>query len=140
MKMMKHRAEAFVGDLKDSLNGRGSQSSLVLALDIPFRVIRDFGTTVMTSSQSSLSSCAYEAGQKYPKYKKVLKTLSAAIESLLKRSGPCADNDACKKINNTTKSSLIPLFLYSIQDDQFDLLSLRQKLSDNQFNSVKGKK
>jgi hypothetical protein len=90
----------------------------VVAVDLPFWVLRDFGTCVMKrSDEQSAVNAGVETTERYPKHKRVLKTLSMAIDTVMRRYGYWSG-----KVHTST--DLLTILLYSKSDDRFDMISL----------------
>lgn len=102
-----------------------SQSKIipVIGIDIPYAVIRDFGTQVMGITALDFGDAGQTLSKKFPKYKKRLKTLALACESVSRRQSVA---EYSSKTNEFTGSNggKMSFFMYSICDDKFDVLTL----------------
>ena len=120
MKSISQKSESYILSMSDAslIN-----SMPVFAADLSFWVMRDFGTCLMkrSSKDQSASGACLEITERYPKNKRVLKTLGTAIDNYMRRSGAWS-------AGNSTSSSrqLTMLLLYSKVDDRFDLVSLEK--------------
>lgn len=126
MKSAAQRTETYISGITDVPLSSGSQGSQVIATDLPFWVLRDFGTSVMKRAQISTTGAGNEIAEMYPKHKKVLKTLSMTLDYLMRRHG-IIENGRSKKnmAENMPRSKLLlNIFLFSIPDDRFDLITL----------------
>lgn len=117
LKGITQRSEAFLNGLTDPPKSSGVQGTPVVAVDLPFWVLRDFGTCLMRRGGSSALGAAVETTEKYPKHKRILKTLSMAIDSLTRKS---INSGLARKGAN----DLLTVFLYSKCDDRYDMIAL----------------
>lgn len=117
LKGITQRSEAYLNGLTDPPKVSGFQGTPVVAVDLPFWVLRDFGTCLMRRGESSALGAAVETTEKYPKRKRVLKTLSMAIDSLARKR---IDNGFARKGSH----DLLTVFLYSKCDDRYDMITL----------------
>jgi translation initiation factor 2-alpha kinase 4 len=145
MKSAKLNAEYFLGSLQDpsSVDSGLTDGVPVFAVpDVSFYVLRDFGTSLMRrerKEQSASGACA-EMIEKYPKHKRILKTLSLAIDNYMRQrhdfwSGGSSSNSnvggngSTSSSNHTNdhhpSSSLITILFYSKLDDRFDMVTLK---------------
>jgi hypothetical protein len=91
------------------------QNSPVVAIDLPFRVVRDIGTHLTFDGIECLNG-SREIISNYPQYKKILRNLMYALDALVqKKSQGSGDSDKRGELN---------LFLYSTVDDKYDLITL----------------
>lgn len=103
-KMINHINKVF-----DPSTGNG-QSIPVVAVDLPFQVVREVGSSVMFNGISSLNSNdvnGKDMGSKYPQHKKTLRTLSFAMDTV------------CRRYKKE-----VSLFLYSVPCDKYDLITI----------------
>lgn len=127
LKTVSQRSEAYLETILDSSS---SQGTVVIATDLPFWVIREFGTSLMRKSGESTSAMASaEIIERYPKHKRVLKTLSMAIDATMKKRGFWNNNMSSSNPKGGGSSQvlsrdMLTLFLYSRLDDRFDMISL----------------
>ena len=127
LKTVSQRSEAYLETILDSSS---SQGTVVIAADLPFWVIREYGTSLMRKSGESTSAMASaEIIERYPKHKRVLKTLSMAIDAIMKKRGFWNNNISSSHAKGGGSSQnlsrdLLTLFLYSRLDDRFDMISL----------------
>lgn len=131
MKGISLAAESYLSSLQDSksLGALGMQNLPVFAVaDMSFLVLRDFGTALMRRERNEQSAlgAANEITERLPKHKRVLKTLSIAIDNYMKRHGIWSGQSQQQGHDRHQKgsSALISLLLYSKTDDRFDLLTL----------------
>jgi len=89
------------------------KSTPVIAIDLPFRVIRDVGNLLIFEGIESLTGSEVEL--KYPKHKKLLRTLMYALEALVRKH---------QSQRNLEGKRQLTLFLYSISSDNYDLVTL----------------
>ena len=87
----------------------------VIAIDLPFQVVRDLGTSLIFDGIESLNSNNAIA-TKYPQHKKLLRNLMYALDALIRK-----DQSQRSSSDNERK---LRLFLYSISCDECDLISL----------------
>lgn len=98
-----------------------AQNIPVIAIELPFNVVRDMGSHLMLNGLASLNSP--EIGSKYPQYKKVFRTLMYALDNQCQKSKAFAKGG----VPDTSGSShglTLPIFLYSIPCDKYDLVTL----------------
>lgn len=119
LKTATQRAEAYLSDLAG--NSIGS-STPVFAVDLPLRVLREYGTLLMDNG-TSIANARDEISQKYPKHKRQLKVLSSAIDSVLRRRG-ASHEKKFKNVEVSVSQQPISMFFYSTSEDRFDLVSL----------------
>ena len=132
------RAEAFVRSMVDPGDGPSSDLPVFVVTDVSFWCLRDFGSRLMRtadsqahSNQWSATKACLETIEKYPKHKRSLKTLGAAIDSYMKRNGFLMGGDKQQSSSNyhhqhhqNHQKELI-FFLYSKPDDRFDMITLQ---------------
>mmetsp|Transcript_21174 Transcript_21174/g.25502 ORF Transcript_21174/g.25502 Transcript_21174/m.25502 type:complete len:293 (-) Transcript_21174:1262-2140(-) len=113
-KSVRQRSEAFLHGMVDP----SEQGASVIAVDLPFFVLRDYGTCLMQrENNSSAVPAGMETTEKYPKHKKILKTLSMAVDSLRRDKNRDTSNKKSSK-------SMLTFLLYSKSDDRFDMVTL----------------
>ena len=135
------RAESFVQSMVDPGDGAANDLPVFVVTDVSFWCLRDFGSHLMRTTvagttetradyyQCSSSSKAYmETIESYPKYKRSLKTLGAAIDSYMKRNGfwrggPGGGGD--KNQHHHHQYQEVIFLLYSKPDDRFDMITLQ---------------
>jgi hypothetical protein len=98
-----------------SAHGEGC---IVLAAHLPFIVIREFDSIAMFGSKQTVTANVSETILKHTKYRKTLKTLALCLDHLIRR------HNGKNKPIETKKMSMFSAFIYSIEDDRFDLLQL----------------
>jgi hypothetical protein len=131
-----------------------SSSTPVFAVaDASFFALRDFGTCLMRRelAERSATGAANEVIERYPKYKRVIRTLGTAIDSFMRRQGYWSFSGSASSSAShigvaqpssftssssgggtsrdqpsflRSSSSLVTLLLYSKVDDRFDLVTL----------------
>jgi hypothetical protein len=137
MKSVKLSAESYLSSLQDpsSQAAIGLEGVPVFAVaDLSFFVLRDFGTALMRRERKehSASGACAEMIEKYPKHRRVLKTLSVAIDNYMRQhniwSGGNSGNDESERNqtggHRSASSSLITVLFYSKIDDRFDMITL----------------
>ena len=134
MKAITQKGEQFVSGLANP-SSTGETLPVFAVADISFWALRDFGTSLMkraTHEQSAVGACR-QITEEYPKFKRILKTLSSAIDSYMRRNGYWSTSHNSNNNNQSSnghlhhhsrKLQLISLLLYSRPDDRFDLVSL----------------
>lgn len=90
----------------------------VFAVHLSFWILREFGTSLMKRGEPTASGASAELTEKYPRHKRLLKTLAMAIDNTMKRNGYWSSGKAA------AKKPLLTIFLYSKSDDRFDMVSL----------------
>jgi len=111
-KIMRSSSQNVSSHVSDIIN---QQNSPVVAIDLPFRVVRDIGTHLTFDGIECLNGST-EIISKYPQYKKILRNLMYALDALVqKKSQGSGDSDKRGELN---------LFLYSTVDDKYDLITL----------------
>jgi hypothetical protein len=124
LKTTEQKAESYVSALHSGGPAHQPGSTPVFAVDLRFRFLREYGTLVM---EKGTHAAAAELGSKYHKDKRTFKTLSSAIDSVLRRVAPTGGE---KKKGRQSHDELEPktdttVLLYSIPNYQFDLVTLR---------------
>lgn len=154
IKSAEQRASKFLNYRPDS-----SSSGLppVVAADIPFLILREFGTLVMTNGFSHLPGAHVVLGTTHAKYKRILKTFYMAIDNLIRlhncdeaiKSSSAGQRSVHNSDNNVhSPDNEFPVLLYSICDDKFDLLTLgastllsdEDQIKSHLDNSSRGKR
>jgi hypothetical protein len=126
LKSISQKSEAYLSShLQPNLGG----STPVFAVaDVPFWVLRDFGTALMRRERKEQSAvgASIEATESYPRGKRPLKTLASAIDSLMRKRGIWEGNQSESHSHASAGggSQLLTILLYSKQDDRFDMVSL----------------
>ena len=116
-KVLLQKSEMFVDGFLSS--PKSMVVTPVFGMNLPFWVLRDFGTFVMRrgrGGECSASGAAMECTELHPQHKKTLKALAMAVDSTMKRHGYWTGGG--------TKKELLTIFLYSQSDDRFDMISL----------------
>jgi hypothetical protein len=146
MKSATQLAETYLSNLQDPTSQplASMEGVPVFAVcEVNFWVLRDFGTSLMRreSREQSASGACTETTERYPKHKRVLKTLAMAIDSYMKRHGMWGSRDHLHKRRGGPNSSLITILLYSKTDNRFDMVTLEcsGKKSGNGHSSSKRK-
>lgn len=147
MKSATQLAETYLSNLQDQTSQplASMEGVPVFAVsEVTFWVLRDFGTSLMRRErreQSATGACA-ETTERYPKHKRVLRTLAAAIDNYMKRHGMWGSRDHLHKRREGSSSSLITILLYSKTDDRFDMVTVEcsGKKSGNGHSSSKQRK
>jgi hypothetical protein len=85
LKSLSQRSEAYLEHLHGPKNS--VQGTPVLGVNVPFWVLREFGTCLMRRGEPSASGAAMECTEQFPEHKKTLKTLAMAIDTTMKRNG-----------------------------------------------------
>ena len=123
-------AESFVHSFREV---KAQTSVPVFAVtEASFWALRDFGTSLMKREHEQSTSGAFvETSEKWPKYKRSLKTLAAAVDTYMRRQSIWAtkgDSASGKGSTNHSRgkyhSEPISILLYSKQDDRFDVVTL----------------
>ena len=128
LKTISQRSEAYLENMTGSSTSNGT---VVIAADLPFFVLREFGTTLMRSSETSASAASTETVERYPKYKRPLRTLSIAIDASMKNRGywNSGNNSIQRGSSSSPSRDLMTILLYSRMDDRFDMISLGDTIS-----------
>jgi hypothetical protein len=123
------RGESFVSSLVDPFtDGAGESIPIFAVTDTPFWALREFGTCLMKrESEQSTSSTCIEVTERYPAYKRALKTLGAAIDSYMKRKNFWTGGNQGHQGHG--RRILVPILLYSKKDDRFDMITLESGVS-----------
>lgn len=108
-KVMKSSKQKMVNRIR----ALSDHSTPVMAIDLPFRVVRDVGSTLTFDGIESLTGNELEL--KYPMHKKLLRTLMYALEALVRKHHPQRNSEGKRQLT---------LFLYSIPCDNYDLVTL----------------
>lgn len=140
MKSISQRGEQFLAGMMDpSILDAGDMLPIFAVADISFWALRDFGTYLMKKSRSELSTAGAcnQAIEEYPKYKRIIKTLGAAIESFMRRNGYWTSSGHRSGSNghshyNNERKGMLNLLLYSRSDDRFDLVSLEASRAEEE--------
>ncbi|KAL9183928.1 hypothetical protein ACHAXT_002014 [Thalassiosira profunda] len=101
-KLLRQSSQKMAGHIGEVIE----QHTPVLAIDLPFRVVRDVGSALTFDGVESLSGG--EMASRYPEHKKKLRSLAYALDQL------------ARKGQKETR-----LFLYSIPDDRYDLVTTK---------------
>lgn len=105
------KAEAYIHCI--SLSSSLGQGTPVIASALPYLVLRDLGTALVTSVTTS--DAIVRVAARYPAYKRLLKTVGMSIDHATSESLP--------------SQKQVALFLYSIPDDSFDLIQVGDKFT-----------
>lgn len=139
MRGITQRAEAFVRSMVDPSDGPSNELPVFVVTDVSFWCLRDFGSRLMRtadvqvaaigtknntqqSTQCSTNRACIETIESYPKHKRSLKTLGAAIESYMKRHGFWKVGGSN---GQQTYHQEVIFLLYSKPDDRFDMVTLQ---------------
>lgn len=123
LKSVSQRSESY---LSSHLKTNSSGATPVFAVaDVPFWVLRDFGTALMRRERKEQSAvgASVEASEAFPKGKRPLKTLASAIDIFMKKRGIWEDGSRVQS-DASLGSKLLTILLYSKMDDRFDMISL----------------
>ena len=101
-KVMKSTSQKMMDHLGNELF---DSTAPVIAVDLPFRVVRELGSCLIFDGLESLIST--DIATKYPGHKKTIRTLMYACDSISRR----------------TRGRLT-FFLYSTIDDEYDLVRM----------------
>mmetsp|Transcript_23314 Transcript_23314/g.33919 ORF Transcript_23314/g.33919 Transcript_23314/m.33919 type:complete len:642 (+) Transcript_23314:278-2203(+) len=120
MKTVTQKAESYVHEVS------GGSNVTCISSDLPFLVLREFGTCIMTKSAKDTFGASVDIIDKYPQHKKILKTLSLALDNLIRHQGIPDNSFKSRGANDGSNRQLSTLnvFMYSIPDDRYDLISL----------------
>jgi hypothetical protein len=143
MKGVKHAAQNFLATLPDpaSLADIGLEGIPVFAvMEVSFFILREMGTEIMRREKSEMSTagaCAVMM-ERYPKHRRVLRTLSLAMDNFMKQSHnfwnsigePMGGGPSMSSGMGTATPSMIPVLLYSKMDDRFDMITLTSSCMD----------
>ncbi len=113
------RTELYLHQMGIGSNFSDNLAMSIVACDIPYTVIRELGTCLMGKTAMSVGGACQQVGRNSPKHKKILKTLSMALDSSLRRQEDAYDNSS-RKSKGASKNHRF--FLYSICDDLFDMI------------------
>ena len=111
-KIMRTSSQNVSSHVSDIIN---QQNAPVVAIDLPFRVVRDLGSSLTFDGIECLNGSS-EIISKYPQYKKILRNLMYALDALVQKKSQGS--------SDSTKSGELNLFLYSTVDDKYDLITL----------------
>ena len=104
------KAEAYIHCVSTSSSlGQGTP---VIASSLPYLVLRDLGTALITSATTS--DAIVGVSNRNPNYKRLLKTIGMSLEHVINES--------------MLSQKRLELLLYSIPDDRFDLIQIGDKL------------
>lgn len=124
MKSVSQRAESFLASQQDP-----TRPSPVFGVpDLPFSVVRDFGSELMKRERKEQSAvgASIAVTERFPRGKRVLKTLANAIDNCMKKRGLWEEQSHHGQGQNkqSSGSKLLTIFLYSKVDDRFDMITL----------------
>jgi len=132
LKSVAQRSESY---LTSQMNALGSTPVFGVS-DLPFLVLRDFGTALMRRERTEQSAmgASIEVTERYPKGKRALKTLAMAVDYCMKKRGVWDPSTAARAHSpsrghspargSSGGSQLLTVLLYSKLDDRFDMVSL----------------
>lgn len=106
-KVMKSTSQKMLDHLADTFF---DSAAPVIAVDLPFRIVRDLGSSMIFDGLESLIS--NDMATKYPGHKKTLRTLMYACDSMSSRK------------TQTQGRLRLTFFLYSTIDDEYDLVRM----------------
>jgi hypothetical protein len=109
MKVMKSSTQKMATRIRDF----SDQSTPVIAIDLPFRVVRDVGSLLIFDGIEALNGS--EVTAKYPTHKKLLRTLMYALDALVRKHQSQRNSEGRRQLT---------FFLYSISCDNYDLVTL----------------
>jgi hypothetical protein len=137
LKGLTQRSEAYLGS---HLNASGPTPVFGVS-DVPFWVLRDFGSSLMRreAKEQSAVGASIEATENYAKGKRALKTLAMAIDNFMKKRGLWDQNNSHRSQKSSGGSQLVTILLYSKQDDRFDMVSL-EGVSSQKVNHAPSRK
>jgi len=142
MRGITQRAEAFVRSMVNPGDGASSDLPVFVVTDVSFWCLRDFGSRLMRTADSQGSSNHWSATkayletiETYPKHKRSLKTLGAAIDSYMKRNGFLTGGEKHQQSSsyhhqhhhNHSHQQEVIFLLYSKSDDRFDMITLQMR-------------
>ena len=113
------RTELYLNQMGIGSNFSENLAMPIVACDIPYAIIRELGTCLMGKSAMTVGGACQQVGRNSPKHKKILKTLSMALESFLRRQEDASDNSSRK---SKGASKYYRFSLYSTCDDLFDMI------------------
>lgn len=116
MKTSTQKMANHLSHLYSPLQGSG-QSIPVIATELPFNVLREVGSSLMLNGLASLHTS--DVADKYPQYKKVFRTLMYALDN------QCQKTKAFLKGGAEPDKCSLSIFLYSITNDMYDLVTLK---------------
>ena len=119
------QAEIYLNGLCNSSLGCNSKRLPVLAVNIPFGVMRDFGTFVMKNS-ISIMKCITDFIRINLIHKKVIRSLATDLDLLIRRRRDNTNHNDIEKNKGYLSNSIssMSVFLYSIPEEKFDLVSI----------------
>lgn len=160
MKFVQSTAESFLSALPDpSYHSEiGIDGIPVFAVtELSFFLLREMGTEIMrreTSDWSCTGACTVMM-ERYPRYKRIFRNLSNAVDNYMKQShnfwnmtdggsgpmsGPFSTSSSVVVTpSSPSSSSLITILLYSIVDDRFDMMTLRSNHNQHHHHGNKSK-
>ena len=140
MKSVAQRSESY---LSSQMNSSGVTPVFGVS-DLPFWVLRDFGTSLMRRERKDKSAvgAGLELIEQFPKGKRSLKALAMAIDYFMKRRGywDQSTNNSRHSPTRSGGSQLLTFLLYSKLDDRFDMVSLEGGPSDSHLNGTPSRK
>ena len=162
MKAISQKGEQFLIALADpSTVDAGETLPIFAVCDISFWALRDFGTNLMKrcrQEKTTIGACR-QTTEDYPKFKRILKTLGAAIESHMKRNGYWSSLSSYTTTSSSSSSNhnninsgqrgggsvshgerrhllMVSMLLYSREDDRFDMISLESEAKPDSSNET----
>lgn len=127
LKAVHQRIQTYFDGIIDGSSSSDSDATSVVAADIPYPILREFGTSLILLDGNA-NRARDDLSSKYPIYKKAVKNLSFAIENLTRRK-VLSDQERSHGRGNfdaeKRASTHRNIFLYSTIDDKFDLVSLK---------------
>ena len=128
IKKVEFQAENFLFSMGEQHQESGMDGVPVFAVsDASFWALRDFGTALMRleSKEESATGAYLETAEKYPKYKRSLKTLADSIDHYMRKAKLwTTNNNSNRDGTSSSTSSLLTALLYSKNDDRFDVITL----------------
>ena len=111
-KIMKASSQKMASHIGDVIE----KGTPVVAVNMPYRAVRDVGNTLIFDGIESLNSTASNGiATKYPEHKKKMRCLMYALDGMARK-----DHIKC----NSDGKNEMRLFLYSIPCDKYDLITL----------------
>ena len=138
MKGIKLTAEAFLSSLTDVDAASSTGVPVFAASELSFFQLRDFGTALMRRLEAKDTGSAPATGageemtEKYPKHKRIFKTLVASIDNFMQRNGYWGSDRGTA----SSETALLTALLYSKTDDRFDMMSLSYSPSPSKPTAV----
>ena len=119
IKKVEFQAETFLSSIGDPHDYAIYGVPVFAVSDATFWALRDFGTALMKleDKEQSAKGAYLETSEKYPKYKRSLKTLADAVDSYIRKAKIWKGN------SKESTSSLLTALLYSKNDDRFDAIT-----------------